>query len=116
MLSFKSGMKSPFVFELDKNIGGETVDKQIYNIFVRNEGGNTTVTSPMTCTPHDVTNTNTHDFANALEQHTATLAANNNVVQELVQSVAGLTAAINCMNDKQCSGAHVLQSKHTTKK
>ena len=93
-------MKSPFFFDLDKKIGWDSVDEEIYNTFVRNEGGNTTVTSPMTCTPHDVTNTNTHDFANALEQHTATLAANNNFVQELVQSVAGLTAAINCMNDK----------------
>ena len=93
MLSLKSGMKSPFVFDLDKNIGGETFDEQIFNTWVRNEGGTTTVMSPMTCTPPDVTNPNMRDFANALQQHT-------NVVQDLVQSVAGLTAAINLMNDK----------------
>ena len=102
MLSLKSiGMKSPFPgFELDENICGEAVHKKVFNSIVRNEGVNTTVTSPMTCTPPDVTNTNTHDFANALEQHTAALEANNNAVQELVQSVAGLTVAMNCMNDK----------------
>ena len=102
MLSLKSiGIKSPFPpFELDENICGEVVHEKFFNSIVRNEGGNTTVTSPMTCTPPDVTNTNTHDFAHALEQHTAALEANNNAVQELLQSVAGLTAALNYVNDK----------------
>ena len=66
---------------------------------IMNEGGNTTV-SPMTLTPPDVTNKNTHDFTNALEQHTRALEANNNVVRDLLQSVAGLTEALNCVNDK----------------
>ena len=104
MLSLKSGIKSPFPFELDENICGETVNEEIFNSIVRNEGGNTTITSPMTCTPPDVTNTNTPDFANALAQHMAALEANNNAVQELVQSVTGLTAAINCMTYKPVFG------------
>ena len=94
MLSFKSGMNSPFGFELDKNIGGESVDEQIYNTFVRNEGGTATATSPMICTPPEVTIPNLRDFANALQEHT-------NVVSNLVQSVEGLTAAIKLMKDKK---------------
>ena len=86
-------MKSPFGFDLDKNIGGETFDEQIFNTFVRNEGGTTTVTSPITCTLPDFTNPNMRDFANALQAHTY-------VVQDLVQSVEGLAAAIKLMKDK----------------
>ena len=93
-------MKSFPGFDLDESIGGEAAHEKFFNSIMRNEGGNTTVTSPMTCTPPDVTNTNTHDFTNALEQHTAALEANNNVVRELLQSVAGLTEALNCVNDK----------------
>ena len=94
MLSFKSRMNSPFSFELDKSIGGESVDEQIYNTFVRSEGGTATATSPMICTPPEVTNPNLRDFANALQEHT-------NVVSNLVQSVEGLTAAIKLMKDKK---------------
>ena len=86
-------MKSPFGFDLDKNIGGETFDEQIFNTFVRNEGGTTTVTSPITCTLPDFTNPNMRDFANALQAHTY-------VVQDLVQSVKGLAVAIKLMKDK----------------
>ena len=96
-------MKSPFNFEVDESIVcGEAVNEEIFNSIVRNhlEGGNTTVISPMTCTPPDPTNINTHDFANALAQHMEALEANNKAVQELMQSVAHLTAAIKGMNDK----------------
>ena len=96
-------LKSPFPFDLNESIVcGEAGDEEMFNSIVRThpEGGNTTVTSPMTCTPHDPTNINTHDFANALAQHMEALEANNKVVQELMQSVAGLTAAIKGMHDK----------------
>ena len=91
MLSLKSGIKSPFSFP---PLGGETFEEEIFNTWVRNEGGTATVASPMTCTPPDVTNPNMREFANALREHT-------NVVQNLVQSVETLTVAIKLMNVKK---------------
>ena len=49
--------------------------------------------SPMTLTPPDVANPNIGEIANALR-------ANTDVVQQLVQSVKTLTAALNLMKDK----------------
>ena len=93
MLSLKSGIKSPYVLDLPP-LGGETFEEEVFNTWVRNEGGTATATSPMICTPPEVTNPNLRDFANTLQEHT-------NVVSNLVQSVEGLTAAIKLMKDKK---------------
>ena len=73
---------------------GEAFEEKVFNTWVRNEGGTATVASPMTFTPPDVTNPNIREFANALREHT-------NVIQNLVQSVETLTAAIKLMKDKK---------------
>ena len=43
---------------------------------------------------------NAHELANALAHHLEALQSNNKAVQDLMQSVALLTAAIKGMNDK----------------
>ena len=82
---------------MDKNsfppLAGETFEEQVFNTWARNEGGTATVASPMTLTPPDVANPNIGEIASALR-------ANTDVVQQLVQSVKTLTAALNLMKDK----------------
>ena len=92
MLSLKSGMKSPYVLDLPP-LGGEAFEEEVFNTWVRNEGGTATAASPMTLTPPDVANPNIREIANALREQT-------DVVQKLVQSVESLTAAIKLMKDK----------------
>ena len=76
---------------------GEAANENIFNSCLGNhvnthllsppEGGNMTVTSPMTFTPPDPTNMNAHDaheLANALAQHVEALESNSNTTQDLM--------------------------------
>ena len=91
----KAGMETPFFSGMDKfnvpPLTDESFGEHFFNEFVKNEGATTTVASPMT--PPDFANPNISEISNALR-------ANTDVVQQLVQTIKTLTAALNLMKDK----------------
>ena len=97
-------MKSPFNFDVDDNIYGESMSEEIFNTFVRNDGGSTRNTSPMICTPPDPTNTNTHYSENVLADNTRALQTATNAVRELTQSVESMITTMNSMNNYRGTG------------
>ena len=97
-------MKSPYDFDVGDNICGEAISEEIFNTFVRNDGGSTRNTSPMICTPPDPTNTNTHNFENVLADNTRALQTATNAVRELTQSVESLITTMNSMNNFRGTG------------
>ena len=71
----------------------ERLAEQVFNDWVKNEGTTPTVASPMTLTPPDFANPNMSEISNAIR-------ANTDVVQQLVQTIKTLTAALNLMKGK----------------
>ena len=110
ILSAKSGIGKRSPFELD--FGGEEIDENNLNSFLRTVGANTPthslMTSPITLTPPEPTGANLTDgdtnvLVKALAQHTVALAENHQATQDLMRSMGTLTAAIDGMGNRMRS-------------